>query len=201
MAELIRRATTVHHASGGAFVPRRPLPAWFYLFGAVILFGFVFSSVQVYRITQLQRGLANPAEIRMDEDTPALLVFAKALQLNQEGNTAEAIRLYNGLIETTDPTLRERALHNLATLHLRRAADLWNSRGVLEYAQVLTLVELAKGYYRDALRLNPTNWNARHNLEYAHRITPPPREKPKADFQGSKASVFATLPGIPGGGP
>jgi len=132
---------------------------------------------------------------------PEVLRFAKAFYLAQEDEVAEAIRLYNGLRDSDDLGLRERALHNLATLYLRDAAGLWNSRGVLEYPRVLTLVELAKEHYREVLRLNPGNWDARHNLEYAYRITPPPREKPKADFQGTKSSVFATLPGLPGGGP
>jgi mxaK protein len=72
---------------------------------------------------------------------------------------------------------------------------------VLEHARVDTLVELAKESYRAALRLNPDNWDARYNLEYAFRITPPPKERAKSDFQGSKSSVFATMPSLPGGGP
>jgi mxaK protein len=167
----------------------------------VVLAGIVYHGSQLYRIDRLQRDLADPTRIRVDADTPEVSRFAKALHLARQGEVAEAIRLYNGLRDSDDLGLRERALHNLATLYLRDAASLWNSRGVLEYSRVLTLVELAKEHYREVLRLNPANWDARHNLEYTHRITPPPREKPKADFQGTKSSVFATLPGLPGGGP
>ena len=77
----------------------------------------------------------------------------------------------------------------------------WLVHGVREYVRVSTLIDLAKDNLRGSLRINPDNGDARYNMEYAFRITPPPREKPKADFKGTKASIFATLPGIPGGGP
>lgn len=180
---------------------RRHLPWWFHPVLALVLVGIVFETGRLCRIHHLHLALADPASIQMDDDTPALLVFAKACQFDRDGRHSEAIGLYQSLRNTEDTDLRERALYNLATHYLRDAAVLWNSRGVLEYPRVNTLVELAKENYREVLRLNPGNWNARHNLEYAYRITPPPKEKPKADFQGSKSSVFATLPGLPGGGP
>ncbi|QSA98434.1 lipopolysaccharide assembly protein LapB [Methylococcus sp. EFPC2] len=177
------------------------LPIWFYALAVLVLVGLAVETVRVYEASSLQNALAHPAEIEIDDDTPPLLVFAKARSLEQSGEREEAIRLYGSLAKTEDPDLRERALHNLATGYLREGAALWHSRGVLEYSRVNTLVELAKDNYREVLRLNPGNAGARHNLEYAYRITPPPREKPKADFQGRKASIFATLPGLPGGGP
>jgi mxaK protein len=105
------------------------------------------------------------------------------------------------LRNTGNQELQVKALYNLATLYLKDAAQRWNARGVLDAAHVGTEIELAKENYREALRLQPGNWAARFNLEYAFRITPPPKEKAKADFQGSKSSVFSTLPGLPGGGP
>lgn len=177
------------------------LPAWFFGLLALCLGGALFEGYRLYQLNDLNQKIANPAELQIDENTPAALVFAKARQLDQAGEHQEAIRLYSSIQHTEDRLLRERVFHNLGTIYLRDGAKLWNERGVLEYARVNTLVELAKENYRETLRLNPDNWDARHNLEYAHRITPPPKERPKADWRGTKSSVFATLPGIPGGGP
>lgn len=183
------------------FIKYKQLPSWFYLLATVLLIGIIYHGIKVYRQTSIYQMIANPEKIKVDETTPDILVFTKARYFDKMGNPNEAVRLYASLRNTKDVDLRIRALHNLATLYLRDGAKHWNASGVLEAAHVNTQVELAKQNYRDALRLNPEDWDARYNLEYACRITPPPKEKPKADFQGSKSSVFSTLPGLPGGGP
>ncbi len=177
------------------------LPIWFYGFTLLFLVGVAYSGIQRYQLERLNQAIANPDPVMVNENTPPILIFAKAERLNQLGKSAEAIRLYASLRNTENIDLRARALHNLATLYLRDGAQHWNAHGVLDFAYVSAQVELAKEAYREALRLNPDNWDARFNLEYAWRITPPPKERSKSDFTGSKSSVFSTLPGLPGGGP
>ncbi len=183
------------------FLKSKRLPAWFYSLALLLLCGAAYHGANIWRQMRLERELANPDAIIVAENTPAILIFAKARRLDEAGNSPEAVRLYASLLKNENLDLRARAYHNLGTIYLRDAARRWNARGVLEFARVNTEVELAKENYRQALRLNPQDWDARYNLEYAYRITPPPKEKPKADFQGSKSSVFSTLPGLPGGGP
>jgi mxaK protein len=177
------------------------LPGWIYFILAVLIGATIYHGVAAYRQQSLNLALAHPDDITLDENTPALLIFAKARHLDKTGHSAEAIRLYSSLSNVEDTNLRARALHNLATIYLKDAAQRWNAHGVLEAPHVSTEVELAKQYYREALEIDPNSWDSRFNLEYAWRITPPPKEKAKADFQGSKSSVFSTLPGLPGGGP
>lgn len=177
------------------------LPPWFYLLLAICLIGAAHQGFILYRLAEIDRALAHPEGVEVDENTAGILIFAKARRMDQAGDAGEAIRLYSSLRNCKDGELRARAFYNLGVIYLRDAAQRWNARGVLDYARVSTQVELAKENLRESLRLNPDNWDARYNLEFAWRITPPPREKGKADFQGSKSSVFATLPGLPGGGP
>jgi mxaK protein len=177
------------------------LSGWFYLLTLLILGGVLYHGFTIWQLETLNRAIADPDSIVVDNNTDDILVFAKAWHLEQTGNTNEAINLYSSLRSTKDTDLRIRAFHNLGTIYLRDGAKHWNARGVLDYPHVVTQVELAKQNYREALRLNPDDWDARYNLEYAWRITPPPKEKAKSDFQGSKSSVFSTLPGLPGGGP
>jgi mxaK protein len=170
------------------------LPALFVVMACVEAFAW-------FRTEGNNRLIADPAKIEVSEDTAAELVFAKAHDLALKGNRQEAVRLYGTLLNKGDEHFRAKVNYNLGTLYLRDAAELWNEKGVLEYIRVNTLVAAAKENLRESLRLEPYRWDARYNLEYAYRITPPPKEKPKADFQGSKGSVFATIPALPGGGP
>jgi mxaK protein len=144
--------------------------------------------------------ISQPLSAKPDDAAPPELVFARAYALAQN-DRAEAARLYGVLLEKGDAPFRARVRYNLGTLYLQDAARLWNAKGVLEYVRVNTLVAAAKEHLREALRLAPSHWNARYNLEYAYRITPPPKEQPKSDFKASKGSVYATIPSLPGGAP
>jgi mxaK protein len=180
-------------------LPRAIALPWFLL--VLLLAGVVYEGCELYRAERYGRLLAAPERIEVDDDTPPPLIFAKAETLDRAGDRTEAQRLYGSILHKGDDRLRERVRYNLGTLYLREAAQIWNARGVLEYARVNTLAALARDNLREAVRLNPDNWDARFNLEYAHRITPPPKEREKADWHGSKSSVFATLPSLPGGAP
>lgn len=180
---------------------RSALPLWWYLLLALCTGGAAYEAWAWQRESRWLAQLGEPERIHVSGATPTFLLMAKAAWQAQAGQAQEAIRLYHSLLNSNDPAVREPALYNLATLYLRDGARLWNAVGVLEYARVTTLVELAKENYREALRLDPEDWDARYNLEYAWRVTPPPKEKPKSDWKGSKSSVYSTLPGLPGGGP
>ncbi|MGX2041516.1 MxaK protein [Methylocaldum sp. MU1018] len=179
----------------------RRWPALIWSLLAALLAGAVYESHAVFRITRQNDLIAHPERIEVDGETPPVLVFAKARQLERAGETQAALRLYGSILGRGDEHFRERMHYNLGTLYLREAAVLWNAKGVLEYVRVNTLVALAKEQLQDAVRLNPDDWNARFNLEYAHRITPPAKEREKAGWHGAKPSVFATVPTIPGGAP
>ena len=64
--------------------------------------------------------------------------------------------------------LREAALYNLGNLHLRQALKV----GAAAPDTAAPLVELAKQSYRDALRADPADWDARYNLERALQLAP-----------------------------
>lgn len=156
---------------------------------------------QLSRLTHDNQQLAAPETIELTQNASPERVFAKAYSLQHAGEPLEAIRLYGSILQKGDDHFRARLRYNLGTLYLQDAAKLWKSKGLSEYIRINTLLAAAKESLRESLTLDPWQWDARYNLEYAYRITPPPREKPKADFQGSKSSVFATLPALPGGGP
>lgn len=178
---------------------RSPVLPWSLLVALLAASGY--QGHALYRDAGYNRLLAHPEQIQLDDDSAPLLVFAKAHEMERAGNHSEAQRLYSVILREGDDAFRAAARYNLGSVYLRQAATVWNAVGVLEYARVNTLVALAKENLREALRLEPDNGDARFNLEYAHRITPPPKERDKADWHGTKSSVFSSLPAIPEGAP
>jgi mxaK protein len=68
--------------------------------------------------------------------------------------------------------------YDLGNLHLREALKTRDA----DAASVLPLVELAKQSYRDVLRADPGDWDARYNLERALALAP------EADDEGAEAA-------------
>jgi mxaK protein len=97
--------------------------------------------------------------------------LARAVALSKVDYDA-ALAAYKAIIQADRSDLRQIALYDLGNLHLRQA--LKNSLD--DAAQSLPLTELAKQSYRDALRKNPADWDARYNLERALRAAPEEEE-------------------------
>jgi mxaK protein len=79
-----------------------------------------------------------------------------------------ALAAYKAIIQGGREDLRRIALYDLGNLHLRQALQV----GLDDEAQSLPLVELAKQSYRDLLRREPNDWDARYNLERTLRLAP-----------------------------
>jgi mxaK protein len=79
-----------------------------------------------------------------------------------------ALAAYKSIIQSNREDLHRIALYDLGNLNLRQAVQY----GLADEAQSLPLTELAKQSYRDLLRRDPTDWDARYNLERALRLAP-----------------------------
>jgi mxaK protein len=93
--------------------------------------------------------------------------LARAVSLARVDYDA-ALAAYKAMIQSDRGDLRLIALYDLGNLHLHHAIQ----AGLGEEAQSLPLTELAKRSYRDLLRRDPTDWDARYNLERALRLAP-----------------------------
>jgi len=94
--------------------------------------------------------------------------FARAATLARTGKTDAALKAYKAIAQGDRPDLREAALYNLGNLHVREA----ERTGEDDPTQSLPLIELAKQSYRDVLRAQPADWDARYNLERALQLAP-----------------------------
>jgi mxaK protein len=88
-----------------------------------------------------------------------------------------ALAAYKSIIQSNREDLHRIALYDLGNLNLRQAVQY----GLADEAQSLPLTELAKQSYRDLLRRDPTDWDARYNLERALRLAPEEDADPSED--------------------
>lgn len=103
---------------------------------------------------------------------PPELRFAQAWARSASGARDAALNRYRAL--QADARLGPAARFNSANLLMRQAVEV---RAGTQPGQAIPLIELAKEYYRDVLRDDPTQWDARYNLERAQRLLPDPDDE------------------------
>jgi len=100
---------------------------------------------------------------------PPEVRFAAAYASAQSGAVQEALDAYRALLVDAAPRLRHDAMFNAGNLYLQRAMA---ARAMTDQAASLTLAELAKASYRDLIREDSSDWDARYNLEKTLRLAP-----------------------------
>jgi mxaK protein len=112
-------------------------------------------------------GVQSAAGISKADSNVPQAQLAQAIRLAKAGKFTAALKIYKSLLDASDE-VRLPALYDLGNLNMREA--LKNGQG--EAQRSLPLIELAKQSYRDDLRSNPADWDARYNLERALWLSP-----------------------------
>ena len=123
--------------------------------------------VRLWRTAQNNALIASRATIAEAPGQPPELRFAQAAAFAASGARDAALNRYRAL--QPDPRLGAAARYNSANLLVRQALEV---RGSTQPGQAIALLELAKENYRDVLRDDPTQWDARYNLERALALAP-----------------------------
>ncbi len=174
-----------------------------WLFGLTALGAALVTGAQWWQLDAAERvnaaiagTVAAPSAVVVTEAAETQLAHAMALA--QAGDYDGALKSYKLLIQGERADLKRIALYNLGGLHLRQALK----RGADNTAESLPLIELAKQVYRDLLRDDPDDWDARYNLERALWLAPevdetptdgatppPPSERAVTTMQGERRDL------------
>jgi mxaK protein len=161
------------------------------MFGAVALAFAAQAALQgwrLHRAEQVNRSIATAAA-DVDGGLPEAQ-FARALRWAEAADTERALKAYKVLAQGDRADLKQAALYNLGNLHLREALK----DGVRDAARSLPLIELAKQSYRDLLRMDPGDWDARYNLERALWLAPEQEDRSlEAEPAANKERAVTTM--------
>ena len=147
------------------------------------------------RLEQIKRTNAAITSARIssfEADVPEAR-FARALALARAGESDAAVKAYKALIDGERRDLRQNARYNLGNLYMRDALE----NGASEAFRSLPLIELAKQRYRDVLRNEPADWDARYNLSRALQLAPEfEQEIEEKEEPPKKEQSTSTLQGV-----
>jgi mxaK protein len=167
--------------------------------GAVISGSLLYSKLQINStIDRLRAG--KDVEVDPASAAPALLE-ARAAYLLRRNRIDEAQPMLDEAGERAGPAINVRMLYNMANARVR-AAITAIEKG--DFDKAIPLVTLAKSEYRSALRLDPSHWDAKYNLDVAMRLV---RDLPQAVGEDedkpleTPEKLWTDLPGAPKGLP
>jgi mxaK protein len=155
-------------------------------------------SAHLCRQQQWNEAIAADPPVPGGTGAPPELQFALAHALAASGANDEAMNRYRAL--QGDSALGQAARYNSANLLVRQAIAV---RATPQPGQAIPLLELAKEIYREVLRNDPGQWDARYNLERAQRLLPDPDDaQPElADTNRAAERAVTTMrgysPGLP----
>jgi len=146
-----------------------------------------YQGLRLHRAQRINDAIASVATV---DANVAEARFARALALAESGDAGAALEIYKALIRGR-ADLERAARYNVGNLHLREAMK----SGPDEAARSLPLIELAKQSYRDLLRIDPGDWDARYNLERALQLAPEIEERAANEPPEPPQRAFSTAPG------
>lgn len=154
--------------------------------------------VHLWRQQRWNVAIAAEPPVPAGSDAPPELQFALAHAHAASGASEAAMNRYRAL--QGDAALGQAARYNSANLLMRQAIAV---RAAAQPGQAIPLIELAKEIYREVLRNDPGQWDARYNLERAQRLLPDPDDTLAEPVEAERSAERAVTtmrgysPGLP----
>jgi mxaK protein len=145
-------------------------------------------------------ALESGRDITAAGDAPAPVLAARAQFLVAQGKIDAARSIADKLSAPASAPLRASVLYAIGNAHLRQAMQIYL---LVPLAQVKPLVNAAKAEFRQALELDPGNWDCRYNFAIAATLihdTEAAKAISGAQMSHDRAS-WPDIPGAPNGMP
>ena len=162
----------------------------------------LFDAVALWRAAQVNAQIEAGQPVAEAPGQPPELRFAQAHAVAQAQAASAArdaaLNRYRAL--QNDPRVGAAARYNSANLLVRQAIEV---RASTQPGQAIALLELAKESYREVLRGDPADWDARYNLERAQRLLPDPDDEEPAvgEEARNRERAVTTMRGVSPGLP
>lgn len=140
-------------------------------------------------------------DMMVDQTETVEILMALGYQQQQFNLVDEAIETYSRAERFAEPQQRVWLFYNLGNSYLKQAVDLAQNMSV---DRAVAMSDVAKDFYRSALRIDPTFFAAKYNYEAAQRLS---RDLPLGDVRISEESddgrseFWSAMPGFPIGLP
>ena len=137
---------------------------WILIISAMV--SATFAAVEINRIHQIQafdEAILNAKSPKTDMQSFEAK-FATAYWLAKNERYKESTLLFTHLLEHANKKQKEAIQHNLATIFFRRGLAL-NGTNMKVGKETEYLLRQAKNLYQQAVRLDNTHWDTRHNLD------------------------------------
>jgi len=127
-----------------------------------------------FEAARVNRAIVDGSIVDQEHAITPQAVFARAYFLAQRGDNESALNLYKRLQDDKGDfgALARAARFNAGNIHLREVTLLQKTQGDAALGAIIVPAELAKQAYRDVLRGDPSDWEARFNLERVLRLLP-----------------------------
>lgn len=150
------------------------LGRWLMMLAVLSLLLSLLSAWQWYRLAERNRLLSAGQALRIRAQADdAILAYAQGLALTT--SPEKALQLFYLPEASTDPRLRGDAKFAIGNLYFDWAMQHHAIEQGGAHQQQVAMIALARESYKDALRLNPEDADARFNLELLDRRSPDKR--------------------------
>ena len=152
------------------------------------------------RANAMISALASGQDIAVPHDDLGALQAAHARFLLRRGRFDDASATADRMAAGGDPQARASLLYALANAHLRRALDAFKTDPM---RQIAPIINVAKSEYRQALSIDPQNWDARYNYDIGAALVRDADGSPpnKGADMARERALWPDIPGAPNGMP
>lgn len=170
-----------------------------WLFVAIALIAAAIAFMQWQRISEIEafNQAVNTADTPQTDKQSYEAQYATAYWLAEKGILKESTNLFTKLTQTGTPSQRAAVFHNIGNAYFLKALHFRNNATLEERDQIEFQLNQAYSAYKQALKLDNSNWGTRRNLDRVITLLPE-NPTPGVGESDSPGLIMGNIPvGLP----